>query len=301
MAKSFKFDGLLKEAEKQKAQSETFLKLNITIREDFKTLIPPLSEEEFRQLEENILREGCRDPLVVWKKGEEYILIDGHNRFVICSQHKLDYKIQAMDFADEEQAKDWMVNNQLGKRNVTEETKSYLRGVQYSREKQKTANIQNLKQFSEEDSLSLSGNTAQRLAELFKVSDKTIKRDEKYAEGIDKLSGENKQLKWDILNNKIQVPKNMVMELASKEADLVRKIGELLLQNIDIKEAIKLAEQQPAKELKPKEVNEFTQKTQELKTRLVTGLNAVIKKADKNAFAEIKKLMEELERLLFAK
>lgn len=34
----------------------------------FQATIPPLTDEEFRQLEQNILADGIRDPLVVWGK-----------------------------------------------------------------------------------------------------------------------------------------------------------------------------------------------------------------------------------------
>ena len=39
---------------------------NIIIDPEFKALIPPLAPEELAQLEANIIKDGCRDPLVVW-------------------------------------------------------------------------------------------------------------------------------------------------------------------------------------------------------------------------------------------
>jgi len=47
--------------------------MEITIDPEFKALIPPLAADELRQLEENILRDGCRDPLVVWQTLDEYV------------------------------------------------------------------------------------------------------------------------------------------------------------------------------------------------------------------------------------
>ena len=40
----------------------------IVIREEFKALISPLTNEELDQLEDNILKEGVRDPIVIWPK-----------------------------------------------------------------------------------------------------------------------------------------------------------------------------------------------------------------------------------------
>ena len=50
----------------------------ITINPELQSLIPPLTAEEYAQLEANILADGCHDPLIVWQ--EEQTLLDGHNR-----------------------------------------------------------------------------------------------------------------------------------------------------------------------------------------------------------------------------
>lgn len=48
--------------------------------EEFKHLIRPLRQREYTQLEQNILSDGCRDPIVVWND----VIVDGHNRYEIC-------------------------------------------------------------------------------------------------------------------------------------------------------------------------------------------------------------------------
>jgi len=88
---------------------------------EFQALIPPLSAEEKAQLEANIVADGCRDPLVVW--GET--LIDGHNRFEICNRLGLPFKTVLMDFAGRDDAIEWIINNQFGRRNLSD----YQRGV----------------------------------------------------------------------------------------------------------------------------------------------------------------------------
>jgi ParB family chromosome partitioning protein len=81
---------------------------------EFKALIPPLAPEELAQLEANILADGCRDPLVTWQG----ILIDGHNRFAICSKHGLTFQTVEREFADRQAAELWMIGNQMGRRNL---------------------------------------------------------------------------------------------------------------------------------------------------------------------------------------
>lgn len=92
------------------------------IREDFKSLIPPLGPDEFLQLEQNCVRDGIRDPLITW--GD--VLIDGHNRYEIAKKHNLEYKTISMDFPDETAAKMWVIQNQLGRRNLPPYDRSVL-------------------------------------------------------------------------------------------------------------------------------------------------------------------------------
>ena len=92
------------------------------IRKDFEELIPPLSPEEFEQLEKNILEEGIRDPLVVW----DGTLIDGHNRYKIAQKHHLDYETVERDFYNDEEARAWIIENQFGRRNLSAYDRSVL-------------------------------------------------------------------------------------------------------------------------------------------------------------------------------
>lgn len=101
------------------------MNMEITIDPEFKALIPPLAADELRQLEENILRDGCRDPLVVWNG----VLIDGHNRHEICTRHGLPFETKEMVFDDRSHAEEWIIRNQFGRRNLPayERTKLALR------------------------------------------------------------------------------------------------------------------------------------------------------------------------------
>ena len=92
------------------------------INDKFKKLIPPLSAEEYAQLEENCKADGIRDPLVVWRG----TLIDGHNRYDIAQKHGLDYTVVEKEFEDETAAKIWMVTNQFGRRNLNNYQRSVL-------------------------------------------------------------------------------------------------------------------------------------------------------------------------------
>lgn len=301
MAKKFKLDGLVKAAEEQKAAIEKQEKIiqpsikdKIIIWEDLKNLIPPLATDEYEKLEDNILAEGCRDALIVWKHENEYILIDGHNRYSICTRHNLDFNVQVMEFENLDEVSDWMVNNQLGKRNVTEETKSYLRGLQYSREKKKVGGT-GANQYNKQ--LGQNVPTAERLAQQHKVSEKTIKRDEQFALAIEKITAGNKNLKWDILNKKIALPKVAATTLSKEDDEFAKKIGEFLAEGISFNEAVSKTKQSLG-EIRQKNVPPSLEQLKQLKAHIIACINEAIKKEDPKPLEDALKYLQEMEENL---
>lgn len=86
------------------------------VDEGLRKLIPTLSDSEREQLEQNVKRDGCRDPLVVW--AEKGALLDGHHRFEICRRFQLPYKLEKVSLKDRAAAKAWVITNQFGRRNL---------------------------------------------------------------------------------------------------------------------------------------------------------------------------------------
>lgn len=89
---------------------------SLIIDQEFKSLIPPLTADEYMRLEENIKADGCRDALVIWNG----TIIDGHNRYKICQENKIPFKTTEMTFTDRNEAIVWMLQNQLGRRNLND-------------------------------------------------------------------------------------------------------------------------------------------------------------------------------------
>jgi ParB-like chromosome segregation protein Spo0J len=104
----------------------------VEIDNEFRNYIRPLSSEEYDKLEASILSEGIRDPLVIWQG----ILLDGYHRYKIAQEHGLEYKTVEVELPDRDAAKEWILVNQLGRRNLTEQEASYYRGKLYSAKKQ---------------------------------------------------------------------------------------------------------------------------------------------------------------------
>lgn len=95
---------------------------DLIIDSEFRDLLPPLPEDKRKQLEENVLRDGIREPLTIWQG----ILVDGHNRYEIAQKHGLDFKTVEKDFASRNDAMYWMVMNQFGRRDLTAYDRSVL-------------------------------------------------------------------------------------------------------------------------------------------------------------------------------
>ncbi|MGD2184342.1 hypothetical protein [Lusitaniella coriacea] len=155
--------------------------LELRLDPELAAFIPPLDPSDRAGLEASLLAEGCRDPLVVW--AETDLLIDGYNRYEICRVHRIPFRAIELSFADREAVKRWMIANQLARRNLSPKRVSYLRGKQYLLEKrQGKRNDLTSGQFDQKLA------TAQRLAEDYGVSEKTIRRESKWAADVDEIS-----------------------------------------------------------------------------------------------------------------
>lgn len=98
----------------------------MTIDEEFQKLIPPLTDDEYRQLEENCIKEGIREAILVWDRGDDLVIVDGHNRYQIARKNGLKWHYKEMHFESREAVKAWIRRNQLGRRNVDLLTKGEL-------------------------------------------------------------------------------------------------------------------------------------------------------------------------------
>lgn len=204
----------------------------LKIDPEFRDKIPPLTDEEFQKLEENILVDGeVRDPLVVWKD----TIIDGHNRWKIIQKHpEIPYRIKEMEFSDKWSAVVWMCHNQLGRRNVTDEQKTVLIGEAYKAEKMsvggnrgnryaKVANPQS------EDLLNGDNRTAQKIAKQFNVGRATVERAGYFVDGLNAAEEVSPGFKTAILSGEVKAPKSTIAEIRKMEPEEKKKTVESIL------------------------------------------------------------------------
>lgn len=103
---------------------------DLKIDKEFEDLLPVLSLEELENLENSIMQYGLLDPIKIWQEPDtgEWIIIDGHNRYNILKKHNIDwhywqdYKIMS-ELETREDVKQWMFEQQLGRRNLSPEEK----------------------------------------------------------------------------------------------------------------------------------------------------------------------------------
>ena len=185
--------------------------MNITIKKEFRDLILPLTPEELSLLEQSILDHGVRDPLVIWRNSRDYLL-DGHHRYQVIKKHSIKkYPTKVLKLKSKQEALNWIIQNQLARRNCTPEAISYLRGLRYRNEK--------LSYGGDRKSSPQNANlkTCKRIADEYKVNQNTILRDEKFTSAIDNIinifpsAGKKKQVKNDLLTKQYKLSKKDMM------------------------------------------------------------------------------------------
>jgi hypothetical protein len=221
--------------------------MTLTIDPEFQALCPPLLPEEREQLEASLVAEGCRDPLCVWTESwkEMYCkycstdrsvtasdgiwvcdacdhglapfgtyILDGHNRYELCTQHNIPLDWQEIDLDTREEAINWIIANQLGRRNLTEEQKSYLRGKRYNLNKPSAGH-------PTEENLPFS---SRALAKTYGVTHATIQADGQFAQAIDTLEAQVRQdIRETVLRRQDRDPGKITKQQVTTTGKLVQE------------------------------------------------------------------------------
>lgn len=172
--------------------------MKIVIDKEFAAIFPPLIDSELEMLERDILKRGCRDPICLWNG----VIVDGHNRYAICQKHGIKFKTVEIEFGNREEAKEWIVSNQLGRRNLSFVQASYMRGCYY----------RNARDANDRKG----GYTQVQVAELFSVSNPTIRRDRELADAVDTMPVSVREY---ILRSKIVATHSQVLGLSKLQPE----------------------------------------------------------------------------------
>ena len=192
--------------------------INLKTDPEFQNQIPPLTDDEYKQLEENILKEGkLISPLIVWNN----ILVDGHNRYAILQKHpEIYFSTMPLPFESREEVLAWICKNQLGRRNLTPEQKYYLMGKQYEAEKAAHGGDRkssDAKSSSQSANLVDNAKTCDRIAEENGVSKDTVIRASRFTKGVEIAESLIPGMREKILNKQIKVSKSDMHRLAKAD------------------------------------------------------------------------------------
>lgn len=199
---------------------------DILIDPDFESVCPPLTEEEFSLLEQNILSDGeVTSPLIVWNNK----LIDGHHRRQIILKHpELPFQIKEVAFNNKYEAIAWICKNQAGRRNLTSEQLSYLIGKRYEAEKQSWGSQSRFEENRPHDHprgqnvlLETLNPSASKIAEENGINEKTVRRFGEYAKGVDAAEAACPGVKQELLAGSFKPTRKEVSDLAKHPAEEV--------------------------------------------------------------------------------
>ena len=155
--------------------------MNLIVNPAFKNLLPPLSPEEYNTLAESIVAEGCRENIIVWR-GQ---IVDGHNRYEICTEHKIRFGVCEKEFESEMAVMDWIDKNQIARRNLSPDDFRLAVGRRYNRTKKSKADAGAIGGASTGQNVRCLPTTAQTIARESGVDERTVRRAGKLAEAVE--------------------------------------------------------------------------------------------------------------------
>ncbi len=198
----------------------------LQIDEEFKNLIAPLQRKEFLQLEENILEDGCINPIITWKG----YIIDGHNRYNICTKHNIPFNTIEKEFDCRDSVIAWICKNQLGRRNISEETRKYLIGKQYHAEKSASKNPFGFNQYQRNSNGQFKEisrhRTAEKIGDENHVTHVTVCKYANFSKALDRLAEKVPEIVPKILSGNYKFAHNNIMELADMSTAEIKKVND---------------------------------------------------------------------------
>ena len=201
--------------------------MRLQIDETIRRVLMPLRDDELQLLEQSVLAEGIRDPLVVWKRADgTRILLDGHHRYQLAQKHGLDFSTVEMEFADESEAVQWVLRNQLARRNLTDEQRTLVLGRYYNMLKlaphrPSTEKAENFSAFSGHDA------TSRQLGAIFGVSYRTVRNAAEFAKAVDALAEIEPEAAARVLTGELSDAKTALPKV---EPELLPKVAERIAQ-----------------------------------------------------------------------
>lgn len=206
--------------------ADELLLKDLKVDPEFESVIPPLTQLEFDQLEKNILEDKeVFHPIIVWNN----IIIDGHNRYKILTEHQnIPFRIRKLDFSDRFEVIAWICKNQIGRRNLSETQLTILIGRQFESEKMSHGGlrIQSRDEARPQNEALLSGShkTARKIAEEHGISRASVERAGDFVKALNIAKQHDPNIEHDIMAGDINPSKKDVIHIAKAPKEEVPKL-----------------------------------------------------------------------------
>ena len=212
----------------------------ISIDSDFERLIPHLSQEELEILEKSLIEEGCREPIYVWND----VILDGHNRYRICTKHGIPYKVVNAPVSSKDEAIVWICINQMGRRNISEQTRHYLIGKRYEAEKRIGAsnpfgkNQYTGKKGKKEDTplnegqpqkLAREAYTSGKVGKEYGIGHNAVEKYGRFARNIDRIEQAAPELADKLLKGQLFISMDNVNEISQMSDKQIRRVSDTIV------------------------------------------------------------------------
>ena len=161
--------------------------MELVILPEIQKRLLPLRPEELTELERSVLEEGIRDPLVVWRRNGQLILVDGHHRYELAKKHGLSFQVVEREFRDLDEVLVWIDRNQLGRRNLTDEQRAVVIGRLYKTMKQAPHRPPKDEKVAKFATFSGHAATAKTIAAQIGVGERTVRNAAKFTEAVEAL------------------------------------------------------------------------------------------------------------------
>lgn len=188
--------------------------MNFKLDPEIQALLPELTAEELALLSQQIRSGGHVDSIVVLNIRGDRILGDGHNRLRICEEHGIPYVTREVQLASREAAIQWVIDNQLGRRNLTDERRAYYMGKEYLCRKQAHGGQDSQASQGEKgmgQNVPSPSRTSQEVADRYGVDEKTVRRNAEFAQAVDEIGAHQPAAKEAILNGQSGLTKSQVV------------------------------------------------------------------------------------------
>ena len=198
---------------------------NIQIDPEFQWLVQPLEPAEMAELEEDIMNNGCKVPVKVWRG----FVIDGHKRMEICRKWGLNFETEEVEFSDRTAAMEAICDAQLQRGDLTDEYFKYLIGKRYA-----LRLIQGTPKSGTYDSVAMriksnkNRGMVQKYAEETGFAIPTIRKYSEWCEAIDVIKRKHTDFALFILTAKLKVSHESTVEISRLPRDEVQYLYEAL-------------------------------------------------------------------------